>query len=351
MFVIMEKGYKPKYLKFVQERILKEGLRPEPIHGIERTVVAVIGNITRFPDLPANLQEMAGVSGIQMISTPYKLASREVKPENTVVDVSGVKIGNGRTVVIAGPCAIESEKQTITTAIEVKKAGAAILRGGAFKPRASPYSFQGLEKEGLKILVKALRETGLPVATEVLSPKDVELVSEYADMLQIGSRNAQNFPLLKSCGRAKRPILLKRGFGETIEEWLLSAEYILEAGNKNVVLCERGIRTFETATRFTLDINAIPLCKLLSHLPIIGDPSHGTGKRLLIKPISKAAVAAGADGLIIEVHPNPEQAKSDSSQQLNFEEFRDLMREVKKLAKAERKPLLNPNLIKKETTD
>ncbi|MEX0616767.1 MAG: 3-deoxy-7-phosphoheptulonate synthase [Candidatus Woykebacteria bacterium] len=335
----MEKDYLKKDLNLVIDRIHREGLRAEPIIGVERTVVAVVGDITEIPEMKSNLEETPGVAEVQRISTPYKLSSRQVQKEDTIVDVSGVKFGAKNIVVIAGPCAVESEKQTVETAIAVKKSGAKVLRGGAFKPRASPYSFQGLEKEGLKILSKARKETGLPVATEVISPEDVELVSEYSDILQIGARNAQNFPLLKKCGKAKRPIILKRGLGETIEEWLLSAEYILEGGNKNVILCERGIRTFEVATRFTLDIDAIPLTKNLSHLPVIGDPSHGTGKRILVKPVAKACIAAGADGLIIEVHPNPEQAKSDSPQQLNFSEFEILMREVRKIARADGRKL------------
>lgn len=339
MIVIMEKDYLKKDLNLVIDRIHREGLRAEPIIGVERTVVAVVGDITEIPEMKSNLEETPGVAEVQRISTPYKLSSRQVQKEDTIVDVSGVKFGAKNIVVIAGPCAVESEKQTVETAIAVKKSGAKVLRGGAFKPRASPYSFQGLEKEGLKILSKARKETGLPVATEVISPEDVELVSEYSDILQIGARNAQNFPLLKKCGKAKRPIILKRGLGETIEEWLLSAEYILEGGNKNVILCERGIRTFEVATRFTLDIDAIPLTKNLSHLPVIGDPSHGTGKRILVKPVAKACIAAGADGLIIEVHPNPEQAKSDSPQQLNFSEFEILMREVRKIARADGRKL------------
>lgn len=342
MFVIMEKNYTPEHLQALEDRIHKEGFRPEPIYGVERTVVAVIGDITNYPDLPSNLEEMEGVSAIQRISTPYKLSSREVRSEDTIVDINGVILGNGRVVVIAGPCAVESEEQIIKTAISVKNAGAAILRGGAFKPRTSPYSFQGLGEEGLKILSKARKKTGLPFVTEVLNPEDVELVSEYADMLQIGARNAQNFALLRACGKVNKPILLKRGISGTTEEWLLSAEYILEGGNKNVVLCERGIRTFEPATRNTLDINAIPLMKRLTHLPVIGDPSHGTGKRDLVKPVGKACIAAGADGLIIEVHPDPEHASSDGPQSLNFGEFRQLVSEVKKIAKAEGRSIVKP---------
>ena len=276
---------------------------------------------------------------MQRKGTEYKLASREVKTEDTIVDIAGVKIGKGKVVVVAGPCAVESEDQIMETAQAVKKAGAAILRGGTFKPRTSPYSFQGLGAKGLKLLAKAGNKFDIPVVTEVVSPEDVGLVSEHADMLQIGARNAQNFALLKACGGSKRPVLLKRGLSGTVEELLLSAEYILDAGNKNVVLCERGIRTFETATRNTLDINAIPLIKQLTHLPLIADPSHGTGKRDLVTPVGKACIAAGADGLMVEVHPQPEYAKSDGPQSLNFNQFKVFMKEIRKIAKAEGKSL------------
>ncbi len=283
------------------------------------------------------MAKFGGLSNVQRQSTKYKLASREVKTEDTVVDIAGVKIGKGKVVVIAGPCAVESEDQIMKTAKAVKKAGAAILRGGTFKPRTSPYSFQGLGAKGLKLLAKAGKKFSIPVVTEVVSPEDVGLVSEHADMLQIGARNAQNFALLKACGRSKKPVLLKRGLSETVEELLLSAEYILDAGNKNVVLCERGIRTFETATRNTLDINAIPLLKQLTHLPLISDPSHGTGKKGLVTPVGKACIAAGAEGLIVEVHPQPEDAKSDGPQSLNFDQFQVFMNHIRKIAKAEGK--------------
>ena len=258
------------------------------------------------------------------VSRPYKLASREFRKENTVVRVRDITIGDGLTI-IAGPCAVESEEQLLLTAREVKTEGAHILRGGAYKPRTSPYSFQGLEEEGLRLLTKAKEETGLPVVTEVMSVEALSMVAEYADMLQIGTRNMHNFPLLKAVGSIRKPVLLKRGFAATYEEWLGAAEYILKGGNDQVVLCERGIRTFETGTRFTLDLAAVPMIKELSHLPIIVDPSHGTGKASLVGPMAMAALAAGADGIIMDVHPNPAVALCDGGQALDFGTFKRLM--------------------------
>src|SRR5690606_15445805 len=279
-------------------------------------------------------EAMDGVERCVRIVQPYKLASRQFRPEPTGVEVGGRRIGGSELTVIAGPCAVESEEQIVTAARMVKEAGATMLRGGAFKPRTSPYSFQGLAEEGLRLLAVARAETGLPVVTEVMDTEDVELVAEYADMLQIGARNMQNFPLLKEAGRSGKPVLLKRGLSATIEEWLMAAEYIISAGNPNVVLCERGIRTFETATRNTLDLNAVPVVKELSHLPIIVDPSHGTGKWRYVTPMARAAVAAGADGLMVEVPPDPENAVSDGQQSLKPEKFRELMREVRAAARA-----------------
>jgi len=293
-------------------------------------VIGAIGD--KKPERVQQIEAMEGVEKIVHILQPYKLAGREFHPEPSVVSVGPVRVGPDTLTVIAGPCAVESEEQILTVAEAVKEAGATMLRGGAFKPRTSPYSFQGLAEEGLKLLALARERTGLPVVTEVMNPQDVELVASYADVLQIGARNMQNFPLLREVGRTNKPVLLKRGLAATIEEWLMAAEYIMSAGNHNVILCERGIRTFETATRNTLDLNAVPVVKHLSHLPIIVDPSHGTGKWPYVIPMARAAVAAGADGLIVEVHPRPEEAVSDGQQSLKPEKFRELMQEVSAIA-------------------
>jgi 3-deoxy-7-phosphoheptulonate synthase len=285
------------------------------------------------------LETMPGVEDTVPISAPYKLAGRETKPEDTVVHVGSAAIGAGKTVMIAGPCAIESEEQVMATATAVKQMGAHILRGGAFKPRTNPYSFRGLEAEGLKLLEQAGKATGLPVVTEVMSVRDIELVANHVDMLQIGTRNAQNFILLEEAGKTGKPVMLKRGLASTVDDWLQAAEYILNTGNGNVVLCERGIRTFETATRNTVDINAIPLIKQISHLPIIGDPSHGTGKWSLVTPVALACIAAGADGIMVEVHPNPDHALSDGAQSLNFDSFRTLMERAAVIGQAVGHPL------------
>jgi len=269
----------------------------------------------------------------ESVSSSLKLVVRGDRSD-TVIDVNGVKIGGKRVVVIAGPCSVESRTQILETARAVRKGGAHMLRGGAYKPRTSPYSFQGLEEEGLRLLAEAREETGLPVVTEVIAPRDVELVSKYADVLQIGARNIQNYPLLRAVGRAKKPVLLKRGFGATVNEWLNAAEYIMDGGNGDVILCERGIRAFDRMTRFTLDLAAVPLVKRISHLPVIVDPSHATGRRELVSPMAKAAVAAGADGIIVEVHPNPDEALSDGPQSLRPEEFNRLMEELKAVLSA-----------------
>jgi 3-deoxy-7-phosphoheptulonate synthase len=282
---------------------------------------------------------MPGVEDTVPISTPYKLASRQTKHDDTIVRIGDVEVGGGKTVIVGGPCAVENEDQMMTTARFVKEAGASLMRGGAFKPRTSPYSFRGLEVEGLKLLAQARDETGLPFTTEVMSVRDVESVAKYADILQIGARNAQNFILLEEVGRTGKPVLLKRGLSSTMEDWLLAAEYILNTGNHNVMLCERGIRTFETATRNTFDINAIPLAKQISHLPMIADPSHGTGKWSLVTPVGLASIAAGADGVIIEVHPSPDHALSDGAQSLNFDSFRAFMEQASVVAKAVGRPL------------
>ena len=299
---------------------------------MERTVIGVLGQT--YPDLRDELELLSGVREVVPISRPYKLSSREFQPISTTVQVGESTIGGAEMVVMAGPCSVESEEQMLATARAVKAAGAKVLRGGAFKPRTSPYSFRGLGEEGLKYLASAREETGLPVITEVLDARDVELVSRYVDILQIGARNMQNYSLLEEVGETRMPVMLKRGFAATYEDWLLASEYILARGNKQLMLCERGIRTFETYTRNTLDVAAIPSIKRLSHLPIISDPSHGTGKWYLVTPGALASVAAGADGLLIEVHPNPDAALSDGAQSLTFENFERLMTLVTAVRKA-----------------
>jgi len=317
----------------VVDRIKELGYKSHIIYGVEKTVVAAVGDERGKYRLQA-IESMPGVESVMPVLQPFKLVGREVKQDDTVVDVRGVKVGGNRVVVIAGPCSVESRDQIIETARCVKQAGATILRGGAFKPRTSPYSFQGLEKEGLELLAEAREDTGLPIVTEVMSPYDLELVMQYADLLQIGARNMQNFALLKEIGTVDKPVLLKRGMMSTVNEWLMSAEYIMANGNYNIVLCERGIRTFENITRSTLDLNAVPVVKELSHLPLIVDPSHGTGKWRLVTPMCRAAVAAGADGVMVEVHPRPEEALSDGFQSLKFGRFEKLMAEIRPVAQA-----------------
>ncbi len=340
MMIIMRKGYEQQEFDDVMRRLEEVGLTGHPIVGVERTVIAVVGHI--YPELRDDMETMAGVEDTVPISVPYKLSSRETHREDTVVKIGSVEIGGGRTVSIAGPCAVESEEQLLATARAVKEAGGSLLRGGAFKPRSSPYSFRGLEEQGLKLLAQAREATGLPVVTEVMSVRDVDVVAKYADVLQIGARNAQNFILLEEVGKAGKPVLLKRGLASTVEEWLLAAEYVLNTGNRNVMLCERGIRTFETATRNTVDINAVPLVKQISHLPVVVDPSHGTGKWSLVTPVALAAIAAGADGIITEVHPNPDHALSDGAQSLNFESYRKLMEQAQVVAQAVGRPMWSP---------
>jgi 3-deoxy-7-phosphoheptulonate synthase len=337
MMVILRKGHTDQELTDILKRLEEVGLSGHTIVGVERTVVGVVGQV--YPGLADDLETMPGVDDIVPISKPYKLASREFKPDNTTIKVGDVVIGGGQTVVMAGPCAVESEEQLMATAQAVKAAGAHILRGGAFKPRTSPYTFRGLEEKGLQILKAAREETGLPIITEVMTVRDVELVARYADILQIGARNVQNFFLLEEVGRVGKPVLLKRGFASTVEDWLLSAEYIISQGNREVILCERGIRTFETATRNTMDLSAIPLVKRLSHLPVVSDPSHGTGKWYLVEAMAMASIAAGADGLIVEVHPNPDRALSDGAESLTFENFRRLMERAKAVSEAMSRPL------------
>jgi 3-deoxy-7-phosphoheptulonate synthase len=304
------------------------------IRGIERTVVACVGEERGEQHQLGHLEAVPGVDRVMPVLRSFKLAAREVRPEGSRVKVGGVEIGGQRIVVIAGPCAVESEAQVEAAAAAVKRSGATLLRGGAFKPRTSPYSFQGMEDAGLELLENAGRHVGLPVVTEIMDPHDIDLVAEHADMLQVGARNAQNFSLLRRLGKVKKPVLLKRGMSTRLEEFLMAAEYILSAGNPNVVLCERGIRTFETATRNTLDLTAVPLLKQWTHLPVVVDPSHGTGIWSLVTPMALAAVAAGADGLLIEVHPSPETALSDGPQQLRPERFTELMTALKAVAEA-----------------
>ena len=332
MIVVMKVGSKQDEIGGVVKRIEQMGLKPHLSQGVEHTVIGVLGQT--FPELQNMLQILPGVEEVILVSKPYKIASREFHPENSIVIVNDLAVGGDEIVIMAGPCAVESEEQLLATAREVKAAGANILRGGAFKPSTSPYQFRGLGLDGLKMLAKAREETGMPLVTEVMAPGDVELVAMYADIVQIGARNMQNFALLDEVGKLRKPVMLKRGLSSTIQEWLLAAEYILSQGNERLILCERGIRTFETATRNTMDISAIPVVKKLSHLPIIADPSHGTGKWYLVSPMALAAVAAGADGLMIEVHPNPDLALKDGPQSLTFDNFRQLMFRLAPIAQA-----------------
>ncbi len=314
----------------IVKRIKDLGLNVHLSEGAAHTVIGVVGDTQRLDR--SSFEVMAGVDRTVRIAQPFKVASREFRSTETVVDVRGVKIGGTGTVVMAGPCSVESRNQIVETAYAVKEAGAHILRGGAYKPRSSPYSFQGLGEEGLELLAEAREATGLPIITEVMGVSEVTLVAQYADILQIGARNMQNYRLLQAVGQVDTPVFLKRGLSSTLQEMLMSAEYILANGNYNVILCERGIRTFERFTRNTLDINAIPALKQLSHLPVIGDPSHGTGKWDMVAPIAKACLAAGADGLMIEVHPHPAAAWSDGAQSLKFERFADLMADLRGLS-------------------
>jgi len=326
MFVVMARTAGEAEILGVKSAILGEGLTPFDHAGAERTVIAVIGEIgSRRADLIARLGGLPGVETVTPITRPFKLTSREFHPEDTVIRVLDAVVGDGSLTVMAGPCSVESRTQLFETADAVRDAGATILRGGAFKPRTSPYSFQGLGVEALRDLAEARERTGLPVITEVMEPNQVDIVAEYADILQVGTRNMQNFSLLMAVGRVARPVMLKRGFSATVEEWLIAAEYIVSSGNPNVILCERGIRTFETDTRNTLDLAAVPLLHHLTHLPVIVDPSHATGKRWLVKPLAIGGVAVGADGVMVAVHPRPEEALSDAEQQLTLEQFREMM--------------------------
>jgi 3-deoxy-7-phosphoheptulonate synthase len=330
MLIVMDSTASPEDVRRVVETVQSLGLQAHAIPGAQRTAIGITGN--RGAIQRGSFENLPGVAEVIPVSAPYKLVSREAKRENTVVSVGGVPVGGERVVVIGGPCAIESESQALEVARAVREAGATLYRGGAFKPRTSPYSFQGLGKEGLEILAKVRQETGLPIVTEVLDTETVELVAEHADCLQVGARNMQNFSLLKKLGKIRKPVLLKRGMSATIEEFLLSAEYLLSEGNYQVILCERGVRTFADHTRNTLDLSVVPYVQRISHLPILVDPSHGTGKRQKVIPLSRAAVAVGADGLIVEVHPHPELALSDGPQALPPEMFAELMEQVRRLA-------------------
>jgi 3-deoxy-7-phosphoheptulonate synthase len=348
MIVVMRREATPGEIEHIQCVLRERSLTPHPSRGFERTVIGVLGPVGPSgvpgvldgitPDLGEYLEGLPGVESVLRVTKPYKLASREFHPEPTLVRVpapaGAIVVGGDAVVMMAGPCTVESEEQLLAAARAARDGGASILRGGAYKPSTSPYGFRGLGVSGLELLARARAETGLAVVTEVMTPADVPLVCEYADVLQIGARNMQNYYLLDEVGRTRKPVLLKRGLSATIEEWLLAAEYILSQGNPNVMLCERGIRTFERLTRNTVDINAVPLVKQLSHLPVIVDPSQGTGKRSLVGAISLAAVASGADGLIVEIHPQPDAALKDGAQSLTLEEFTALMPRLRAVATA-----------------
>ena len=337
MVINMAEDATKEQVQHIIDRVNEAGYRAHVIHGTERTIVAAVGSGRRH-EVEA-LRVAPGVADVVPIAQPFKLVSRQLRPQRTVVEVGPVRIGGAEAVVIAGPCSVESREQLFSTAHAVKQAGAVMLRGGAYKPRTSPYDFQGLGREALQLLDEVRRETGLPVVTEVMSTEDVDTICEHADMLQVGARNMQNFALLRRLATADRPILLKRGPSATIKEWLLAAEYLLSGGNSQVVLCERGIKTFETETRNTMDLAAVALARQMSHLPVIADPSHGTGRSSLIAPVARAALAAGADGLMIEVHPCPERALSDGVQSLDFAGFatvmRDLLRPLRSIAQCQ----------------
>jgi len=332
MIVVMQKGATAEEIRGVEERLREFGFKTHPIYGVERTVIGAIGD--KRNGQAEVILNLPGVERVVPILRPYKLVAREVKPETSQVQVGDVTIGGKEVVIMAGPCAVENEVQLLSAAKAVKEAGGHILRGGAFKPRTSPYAFQGLEEEGLRLLARAREATGLPIVTEVIDTRDVELVERYADMLQVGTRNMQNFRLLREVGQTDKPVLLKRGLAATVEEWLMAAEYIAAAGNHKIILCERGIRTYETGLRNTLDVSAVPLVKELSHLPVIVDPSHATGNYRMVPPLARAAVAAGADGLMIEVHPDPARALSDGPQSLTPARFAVLMEEIARVAAA-----------------
>ncbi len=333
--IVLNKKASEKDIRNIAKKLEGWGLKAHISRGTEKILIGVIGDTSKITEDEENaVKVMNGVEEVMRILKPYKLASRDFKPQNTVINVKGKVIGGKKIPVIAGPCAVENKAMLINIATKVKAAGASFIRGGAFKPRTSPYAFQGLGEEGLQYLAEASKKTGLPVVTELMDPRDLDVILKYTDIVQIGARNMQNFRLLLEVGMCKKPVLLKRGLSATIKEWLMAAEYIMSKGNGQVILCERGIRTFETATRNTLDLSAVPVLKQRTHLPVIVDPSHGVGKWDLVPPMAKAAVAAGADGLLIEVHTNPEKAVSDGEQSLKPDAFKKLMKELKPIAKA-----------------
>jgi len=343
MIVVMSVGATEQEATNVRDLVKGVGLTPHDNYGTQRVVIAVLGDVAPLREhLMSKLNVMPGVESVTPISRPFKLTSRELHPDDTVIELAGTRIGNGTLTIMAGPCAIEDREMMIETAKAVAAAGATILRGGAFKPRTSPYAFQGLGVEGLRYLADASRETGLPTITEVMEPGQVEVVAKHSDILQVGTRNMQNYSLLTAVGKAGKPVMLKRGYGATIEEWLMAAEYIVSSGQPNVILCERGIRTFETYTRNTLDLTAVPLLHHLTHLPVIVDPSHATGKRWLVRPMALAAVAAGADGIMVEVHPRPDEAKSDGEQSLSFDQFGDMASALRKIHEEVRTLIKDP---------
>jgi 3-deoxy-7-phosphoheptulonate synthase len=333
--IVLKPKTKKEEIKRIAKKLERWGLTANLSKGTERTIIGVIGDTSKITEDEENaIRSMAGVEDVVRILKPYKLASRDFRSKDTTITIMGHTLGSKKIQVIAGPCAVENKTTLVTIGKKVKEAGASFIRGGAFKPRTSPYSFQGLGEEGLKYLAYVRKQTGLPVVTELMDPRDKDVVVKYADIIQIGARNMQNFRLLLEVGTCKKPVLLKRGLSATIKEWLMAAEYIMSRGNQNVILCERGIRTFETATRNTLDLSSVPVLKNLTHLPIVVDPSHGVGKMELVAPMAKAAIAVGADGLVIEVHTNPEEALSDGEQSLRPNDFRKLMKELRPIAAA-----------------
>ena len=338
MIIVVNNGSDKQKLQNVIEYLQAQGLTLHISEGAERTVIGLVG-ATQEQKQNLNAESLDGVEKVMPVVTPYKLASREFHPDDTIIRIGDLTIGGNELQVMAGPCAVESREQMLEVAEMVKASGAKILRGGAFKPRTSPYSFAGLEEKGLQFMAEAREKTGLKIVSEVMDPRSVEMVAEYCDIVQIGARNMQNFNLLREVGKIRKPVLLKRGLSATIEEWIMAAEYVLAGGNEQVIFCERGIRTFETYTRNTLDISAVPIIKSLTHLPIIVDPSHGTGKWRLVEPMAKAAIAAGADGLMIEVHPDPLHAMSDGPQSLKPHKFDAVMKEMQQIAQAMGKTL------------
>ena len=332
MVVILKKGVNNSEIERLKNQLMTKGVTISEVQGEEVKILGLVGDTSNLD--PLNIEANEIVERVMKVQEPFKKANRKFHPDNTIIDVNGVKIGGSKIALIAGPCSVETKEQIVGIAEEVKNMGANFLRGGAFKPRTSPYAFQGLKYEGLELLKEARQRTGLPIVTELMSPYDIEKFVEDVDVIQVGARNMQNFDLLKELGKTKTPILLKRGLSATIEEWLMSAEYIMAGGNENVILCERGIRTYETFTRNTLDLSAIPAVKKLSHLPVIVDPSHATGKYWMVEPLAKAAVAVGADGLIIEVHNDPENALCDGAQSIKPSKFKKLVNELRPIAEA-----------------